>query len=127
MATQQSKEQAGGAGDYRVVQVFCTYVEPRERDLGGRKRTLQVQRTGRFGDTIALSAAEAQRLLDAGAVRPAGDAKSYEEMYVDELEELAAARQLEVRGSGANGHVLKQDLVDALSADDSAKLAPPTA
>lgn len=43
----------------------------------------------------------------------------YESKSVEALEELADERGLEVEGSGQGGNVLKQDLVDALRADDS--------
>ena len=112
------------AGRYRVVNLLVIYDEPKEQVLGGRKRTLQVRRSARFGEEIELSASEAERLLAFDAIKPADEAKSYSEMYVDELEVLAENRGVTPRGTGANGHVLKDDLVKALEADDAAKGAP---
>lgn len=47
--------------------------------------------------------------------------KGYAGMTPDELKGEAEKRQLVVTGSGANGNVLKGDLVAALEADDASK------
>lgn len=50
-----------------------------------------------------------------------GEAQSLEwdeKMKKDELQKIADARGLEVEGSGEDGKVLKQDLIDALSEAD---------
>jgi hypothetical protein len=47
----------------------------------------------------------------------------YGKQTVTELEETADHRGLEVEGTGKDGKVLKQDLVDALAADDAAQSA----
>lgn len=45
----------------------------------------------------------------------------YANQGVDELKAEAEKRELDVEGTGANGNVLKDDLVQALEADDLAK------
>jgi hypothetical protein len=126
MAAGQQAQAKDATGTYRVVNALVVYDESKTVELGGRKRTLQVRRSARFGEEIELSAAEAERLLGYNAVKPADEAKSYDEMYVDQLEQIAKDRGLydTVKGSGANGHVLKDDLVKALNADDAAKGVP---
>lgn len=65
-----------------------------------------------------------QRLDAAGALEPLPGAdvagSGYESMTVDDLHEMADTRGLTVDGTGANGNVLKSDLVAALEADDRA-------
>jgi hypothetical protein len=47
-----------------------------------------------------------------------GESTDYESQPVEDLEAEAKRRGLEVEGTGANGNVLKADLVAALKADD---------
>lgn len=47
------------------------------------------------------------------------DNKSYGDMSADELKKVADERELVVTGTGANGNVVKADLVAALEADDA--------
>lgn len=54
---------------------------------------------------------------DAEQTAPTG----YADQGVDDLKAEAEKRQLDVEGTGANGNVLKDDLVKALEADDVAK------
>lgn len=56
---------------------------------------------------------------DTGAGEPHGIAPlpvNYDDMGVEDLQAEADRRGLEVEGTGANGNVLKKDLVDALKA-----------
>lgn len=50
---------------------------------------------------------------------PAGSPDSYDDLTVPELQDLADERGLQVEGTGADGNVLKGDLVAALEADDN--------
>lgn len=47
--------------------------------------------------------------------------KDYDSLSKDELLAEATLRNLDVKGSGANGNIVKDDLVAALKADDAAK------
>jgi hypothetical protein len=60
---------------------------------------------------------------DAQADDPAEEAdaaRSYDGMSAEDLQTEADRRKLSVAGTGANGNVLKKDLVDALRAADGA-------
>jgi hypothetical protein len=104
---------------YRVSALGATYFDP---VIGlrpdGSEGVISVDRIGRFGETIELTAGQAARLVDLGVVKPAGEERSYDEMTVDELKALADERALDVKGSGANGAALKDDYVNALNTFD---------
>ncbi len=71
-----------------------------------------------LGDELPnLDAETEERLLALGAAERVqdGEAKDYESLTKKDLEDLAAERGVEVEGSGKDGDVVKQDLVDALS------------
>ena len=55
-----------------------------------------------------------------GDTDPADTTTGYAGQGADELKAEAEKRGLEVEGTGANGNVLKADLVAALEADDKA-------
>jgi hypothetical protein len=107
------------SSEYRVVFSAATYIDPVE-GLGpdGQPTTLQVYKVGRQGETITLTDAQAARLLDLGAVKPADEPLSYSEMSTAQLQALADQRGIQVQGSGANGAVLDSDLVSALTVYD---------
>ena len=67
---------------------------------------------------------EVRFLIEAGALEGEGD--SYAAQSVEELQAEADSRGLEVEGSGADGRVLKADLVTALEAHDEAGNPPPS-
>jgi hypothetical protein len=49
-----------------------------------------------------------------------GESVDYDSQQVDDLQAEADRRGIEVEGTGADGNVLKKDLVAALKADDAA-------
>lgn len=121
---------ASATKEYRVVVAGVSYIEPTETANG----TVPVYKVARFGEQVALSDEQAKRLSELGpmrpdgsrgpAVKPADAPASYDEMTVPELEDLAKERDLDVRGSGANGAVLKEDLVNALNTYDQGGQTP---
>jgi hypothetical protein len=107
---------------YRVVAVGVGYYDPTEiTDSQGNTATVAVRREARNGDTIELTKSEADRLLALEAVVSSDAPETYREMQVDDLQAEADSRGLTVEGTGANGNVLKEDLVTALEADDASK------
>lgn len=56
-----------------------------------------------------------------GAVPPASEPVDYSGQDAADLKTEVEKRGLEVEGSGANGRVVKDDMVKALAADDAAK------
>lgn len=104
---------------FRVVFSAASYIDPTE-GLGpdGQATVLQVYKVGRQGETIELTDAQAARLQDLGAVKPADEPLSYNEMNTKQLKALADERSVQVQGSGANGAVLDQDIVNALTVYD---------
>jgi hypothetical protein len=104
---------------FRVVFSAASYIDPIE-GLGpdGQATVLQVYKVGRQGETIELTTAQAARLQELGAVKPADEPLSYSEMDTKQLKALADERGVQVQGSGANGAVLDQDIVNALTVYD---------
>lgn len=51
------------------------------------------------------------------------DEDGYDKMSVEDLQSEIDSRGLEVEGTGANGNVLKRDLIAALEADDSTEVS----
>jgi hypothetical protein len=114
----QSKSPATKA--YRVCIVAATYLEPREVVGPTGDVTVQhVYSVGRFGEEIQLTEAQATRLLDLGAVKPADEPLTYEEMDRKQLDAAVKERGITVSGSGANGEVLDTDIVNALNTYDA--------
>lgn len=117
---------AGKRGDYRVVAVGVGYDDPTEiTDSQGNTTTVAIRRDGRAGEVISLTASEAARLEALDAVVPADAPSTYREMSVDDLQAEADSRGLTVEGTGANGNVLKEDLVGALEAHDASQGVEP--
>lgn len=112
---------------YRVATLAVTYLSPVESfDANGGEIVAQVTKVGRFGEEIDLTVGEAKRIQVIGEglvppvelIKPAGAPLDYQEMTVPDLEALAEERGIEVSGTGANGGVLKEDLVNALNTYD---------
>lgn len=99
---------------HRVLIAGASYWEPRIGvDADGNEAIVQTYATGLQGQEIELTDAEAKRLIELGAVVDAKSAPLYSEQSADELAALAKKRGITVQGSGANGNVLKEDLVAA--------------
>ena len=85
----------------------------------------------RGGDTAAAGAGatpaghsgETGNALEADTSGGAGGSTDYNDQSVDDLQAEADSRGLTVEGTGANGNVLKADLMTALEEDDAAKAA----
>jgi hypothetical protein len=94
------------------------------RNTTSRQMLVPGQKFVRPGpDLVRVKDSEAvQFLVSAGALEVASeDEETYDEMTVEELQAEAAGRELHVEGTGADGNVLKADLVAALHADDNTK------
>jgi hypothetical protein len=74
-----------------------------------------------FGQQVELTAPEAARLRELEAVKPADAPLSYDEMDEKQLSGLAKERGIDVRGTGADGAVLKADLINAQLIYDQAQ------
>lgn len=100
---------------HRVVAVGATYLDATET-IGpdGKPMVAYVSRLGYRGETVELNEHQAARLIDLDAVKPADEPLSYDEMKVEDLTRLAESRGVDVQGSGADGAVLKEDLLNAL-------------
>lgn len=104
---------------YRVVGVGATYQKPVEA-LGenGEVKIVNGPALALRGEVIDLIPFEARRLEALGAVRPAEDAPSYDEMSDEDLTANATERRLDVRGSAVDGSVRREDLINALMIHD---------
>lgn len=138
MPTTTKESTVAEKSPYRVVVLAASYVDTEPGFLpDGSQGEVPVYRVADFGQVIDLTEAQVRALADKGpllnpanpsegrgpAVKPADEAKSYSEMTVPELEDLATERDLTVTGSGADGRVLKDDLVNALSTYDQGQNA----
>jgi hypothetical protein len=105
---------------FRVVGVGATYYEPVPTVGGDGKPTIALSyRSAGRGERVELTAYDARRLQQLGAVKPWEDPKSYDEMADDELSRHASARGITVTSSGADPEQpLRQDYVAALNAYD---------
>jgi hypothetical protein len=105
---------------YRVVIVGASYQDAVETIGPDGKPTVVYQtKLAYHGEEIELNEYEARRLEGLGAVKPADAPKGYAELSVDELQAEADSRGLSVEGSGADGNVLKDDLINALNTYDA--------
>lgn len=105
---------------YRVVGVGATYFEPVATVGGDGKPTVVLSyRVGGRGEKVELTADQAQRLQDLGAVKPWDDPLSYDEMDDDALRSTAASRGVLVPSSGADSDKpLRTDFINALNSYD---------
>ena len=95
-----------------------------EADLGAGVESLEVDDVVvPKGSSKVVTDDQAKRLHAISGVRVKVEADTrtsdYDELSVEELEAEASRRELEVQGTGANGNVLKKDLIAALEADDN--------
>jgi hypothetical protein len=123
-----------GKSEYRVVVAAVTYIDS-EPGIApdGSEALVPVYKVARFGETVELSDKQAARLKQFGplqpdgtrgpAVKPAGEDKSNDELTVEELKAKADEAGVTVSGSGANGAVLKDDLVNALNTYEQGQAA----
>lgn len=106
---------------HRVVTVGASYLDHTETILpDGSEGVVPVYRVGRFGEIIQLAENQARRLLHLGAVKPADAPLAYHEQDQQALQAQADDRGITVVGSGANGEVIRTDLVSALENHDRA-------
>lgn len=75
-------------------------------------------RLSQGGEPVELTDDQLKRLRAAGAKVSEQEAEDYSALSKDDLEKEAASRGLEVEGSGADGNVVKDDLVSALEESD---------
>jgi hypothetical protein len=106
---------------YRVVSVGVAYLEP---TIGinpdtGEEVIVNSHAVAHNGSEVELTDAQARRLIDLGAIKPKDAPLGYEEQTVDALTALAKERGLDVKGTGANDAVIKDDLVHALHTYDA--------
>ena len=70
------------------------------------------------GAPVELNDDQLKRLRAAGAKVSEQESEDYSALSKDDLEKEAAERGLEVEGSGADGNVVKDDLISALEQSD---------
>lgn len=98
-----------------------------ESDLPLAKQTVVVELELEHGVKVTRKVMEGQRVppqlidgyLEAIGEKPADEQADYQAMTVEDLEKLAADRELDIEGSGKDGNVLKADLINALTAADA--------
>lgn len=108
---------------HRVVIAGVRYLKPTEvldADSGDTV-VRQVADLATFGQEVQLTDREARRLGELEAVKPADAPLGYEEMNEVQLADIVRTRGITVQGSGANGAVLRQDQVNALTIYDQAQ------
>lgn len=101
---------------HRVVAVGATYLDATET-IGndGKPTIVYLQKLGYRHEIIDLNAQQARRLIELGAVKPEDAPRTYDEMYDDELKDLAADRGIAVASTGADpDQPLRTDYVNAL-------------
>lgn len=91
-------------------------VDLRDPNLGITRRVIEGQPVP--PDLVAAYSKEVGDSDAAAAAAEEGDT-SYSKQRVEDLREEADRRGLEVEGTGADGNVVKDDLVKALEADDA--------
>jgi len=94
--------------------------------VDGQQRPRHVDQGEALPTEIADAAVDpefVERLLEQGDWQPTDPHAYYEAMTVDELTPLAA--DLEIEGTGADGNILKKDLVDGLTAAHPTVAADP--
>lgn len=105
---------------YRVTGLGAVYYEPVET-IGptGLPMIAYVSRLGTRAQIIDLVAGEARRLGALGAVKPAGEPPSYDEMNEEQLAVLATQRGVSVRSTSADpDRPLREDYINALHTHD---------
>lgn len=109
---------------FRVVVVGVSYNEPTHalHPETGEDIVVHAGKVGVHGEEIQLTEVQARRLEELGAVKAKGAPLGYEEQDVEALKALAKERGLDVKGSGANGGVVKDDLIQALNTYDAGAL-----
>lgn len=104
---------------YRVTGVGATYLDAVETiGSDGTPTVVYVSKLAYRGETVELNEHQANRLTELGVVKGSDEPLAYDEMKVEDLQSLADERGLTVAGSGADGNVLKEDLVNALGTYD---------
>lgn len=110
---------------FRVVIAGAAYDSPRIRhDEQGKGEVIYVRESAVRAEEIELVPREAKRLQDLGAVVPASEPRSYDEMDDAELAAETKARGLVVTSSSADpDQPLRQDFVAALQTFDAGQTA----
>lgn len=105
---------------YRVVGVGATYLDARVAIGGDGKPTVVYATLVAPGRQIVqLNEHEARRLSALGAVKPAGDPPTYDEMGEEQLAILATSRGVTVRSTSADpDKPLREDYINALAIHD---------
>lgn len=100
---------------YRVVGVAAIYQQPTQAlNSEGEVTYVMTPTLGTRGETVELIDFEAQRLAALGAVKPADEQRSYDEMGDDELAAETLSRGIDVVGSAVDGSVRREDSINAL-------------
>jgi hypothetical protein len=105
---------------YRVTGLGAVYYAPTEIiGADGVPKVAYVTNLATRAQVIDLVAGEARRLSALGAVKPAGDPPTYDEMDEQQLAVLATSRGVAVRSSSADpDRPLREDYINALFTHD---------
>lgn len=105
---------------YRVTGLGAVYSEPVEAiGADGKPTVVYVTRLAGRAQVVDLIAGEARRLGALGAVKPAGEPPTYDEMNEQQLAVLATQRGVVVRSSSADAdQPLREDYLNALFTHD---------
>lgn len=108
---------------YRVCIGGAMYMEPKlSMSFDGVESVIYVTKLGERGQEIALTDSEAHRLTELGAVKPAGEPLSYEEMNDKQLDAAVKAAGVTVVSSGADpDKPLPGDKINALRTYDQGR------
>ena len=114
MATQTKK--APATKPYRVAiagAIYDRFAETIGPD--GEDQVVPVRELALFGQEIELTEREARRLTELGAVKPAGEPLSYDEMDDKQLDAVVKERGITVSSTGADAEQpLRTDKINAL-------------
>lgn len=124
---------AGGAAKlpdtkaYRVCIAGASYRSPIiTTDFDGSESVVFAALVATFGEEIELTAREAGRLKDLGAIKDAGEPLSYEEMDDKQLNGAVKERGVTVISSGADAdQPLRVDKINALNTFDQGRQVTP--
>lgn len=105
---------------YRVCIAGAVYLRYRETiNADGEDVVIPTRELAIFGEEIGLTDREARRLTELGAVKPADEPLSYDEMDEKQLARAVSERGITVRSSGADqDRPLRTDFVNALNTFD---------
>lgn len=123
MAENQTKAKLPATKSYRVSIAGAMYASPQiTTDFEGNETVVYVQRLGVNREEIELTDREAHRLTELGAVLPADQPLSYDEMNDKELDAAVKDAGVSVVSSGADqDQPTRADKVTALQTYDQGR------